>query len=234
VNPSKSFDGLLLPLDDIAFSKFAIVNNGRLDGWGEHEFNIVSNHLSNKRTCLDIGAHVGLTSLRYSKHFTNVHAFEPFHHEMLQENVKHCDNVTVHPFAVDEQEGETIFYIHPTNSGSGFTKGEGTTYLYDGRYRPSESDRPGGRFESIAPVIVPTRSIDSYNFQDVDFVKIDVEGNNIPVLLGMINTLKRCKPVIQIEDSTYPPTNTTANQMLLDLGYTEFESYGKPIDRFYK
>ena len=225
---SKNINGLLLPEDDIAFTNFAEVNKGRLDKWGEEEFNIVYNHLANKRTCIDIGAHVGLTSLRYAQHFDRVHAFEPFHHTLLQENVKRCDNVSVYPYAVDEQDGETTFYIHPTNSGGGFTAGEGTSYLFAGRYAP------GGRFENIDPVTVSTKTIDSYNFKDVDFVKIDVEGNNVPVLNGMINTLRAHKPIIQIEDSTYPKTNETVFSILNQLGYTQFQSYGNPVDRFYK
>ncbi len=225
---SKNINGLLLPVDDIAFTNFVDANEGRLDKWGEHEFNIMFSHLSNKRTCIDIGAHVGLTSLRYSQHFESVHAFEPFHYELMQENVKHCANITVHPFAVDEKQGETTFYIHPTNSGAGFTAGDGTASFLKYRYGA------GMRFESIAPVTVQTRTIDSYNFKDVDFIKIDVEGNNLPVLNGMINTLKAYKPVLQIEDSLEKATNDAVVNILHQLGYHEFASYGTPIDRFYK
>ena len=219
---------ILLPEGSAGFSEWAKDNNCKLEDWGKEEFNIVHPHLTNKRTCVDIGAHIGLTSLRYSKHFSNVHAFEPFHHSVLQENLKRCSNVIVYPYAVDEQEGETTFYIHPLNSGGGFTAGEGTKYLFAGRYAP------GGRFENIDPVTVSTKTIDSYNFKDVDFVKIDVEGNNVPVLNGMINTLRAHKPIIQIEDSTYPKTNETVFSILNQLGYTQFQSYGNPVDRFYK
>lgn len=225
---SKDINGLLLPELDVAFANFARVNNGQLDKWGEEEFNIVCKHLTNKRTCIDIGAHVGLTSLRYSKNFESVHSFEPFHHALLRENLKQCSNVTIYPYAVDDKEGENTFYIHPTNSGGGFTAGEGTQLLFAGRYAP------GGRFETIEPVTVQTKTIDSYNFKDVDFVKIDIEGNNVPVLNGMINILKTYKPILQIEDSTHVQTNETVVNMLTELGYVEFASYGNPIDRFYK
>lgn len=224
---TKIIDGLLLPQDDFAFSNFASVY-GQLDKWGEEEFNIVYEHLLNKRTCIDIGAHVGLTSLRYSKHFENVHSFEPFHHLLLKENVKQCTNVNVYPYAVDDKEGDTTFYIHPTNSGSGFTAGEGTATLKKNRYGA------GMRFETIEPVTVQTKTIDSYNFADVDFVKIDVEGNNLPVLNGMINTLRKYKPVLQIEDSLELETNVGVLNILNELGYSQFASHGKPIDRFYK
>ena len=43
-------------------------------------------------------------------------------------------------------------------------------------------------------------TIDSYKFDDVDFIKIDTEGNELDVLRGSINTIKKCKPIIYYED----------------------------------
>ena len=33
-----------------------------------------------KRTCIDIGAHIGVYALEYAKHFKHVYAFEPIDH----------------------------------------------------------------------------------------------------------------------------------------------------------
>ena len=43
------------------------------------------------------------------------------------------------------------------------------------------------------------RTLDSYNFQNVDIIKIDVEGFEIPVLNGAKQTILSQQPVIQIE-----------------------------------
>jgi hypothetical protein len=48
-------------------------------------------------------------------------------------------------------------------------------------------------------VPVQVETIDSYLFQDVGFIKIDVEGYEKFVLEGAVDTIKRCRPTIQLE-----------------------------------
>ena len=43
------------------------------------------------------------------------------------------------------------------------------------------------------------QTLDSYNFQNVDIIKIDVEGFEVPVLEGAKETILSNKPWIQIE-----------------------------------
>ena len=42
-------------------------------------------------------------------------------------------------------------------------------------------------------------SLDQYNYNDVDFIKIDVEGWEPKVLRGAKKTIDRCNPVICVE-----------------------------------
>ena len=46
---------------------------------------------------------------------------------------------------------------------------------------------------------VAARTIDSYNFEDVDAIKIDVEGSELLVMQGAKNTIERCRPSVQVE-----------------------------------
>jgi hypothetical protein len=41
---------------------------------------------------------------------------------------------------------------------------------------------------------------DDYGWQDLDFVQLDTEGHELPVLMGMEQTLLRCRPVVQLEE----------------------------------
>ena len=46
---------------------------------------------------------------------------------------------------------------------------------------------------------VLARTIDSYNFEEVDAIKIDVEGSELLVMQGAKDTIERCRPSIQVE-----------------------------------
>jgi FkbM family methyltransferase len=48
-------------------------------------------------------------------------------------------------------------------------------------------------------VPVPARTLDSYNFQDVNAIKIDVEGSELLVIQGAKDTIDRCRPSVQVE-----------------------------------
>lgn len=41
---------------------------------------------------------------------------------------------------------------------------------------------------------------DDFGWDDVDFIQLDVEGHELPALLGLEQTLLRCRPVVQIEE----------------------------------
>jgi len=46
---------------------------------------------------------------------------------------------------------------------------------------------------------VQVHTLDSYNFENVDAIKIDCEGYEYPILKGALQTITRCRPVVQLE-----------------------------------
>jgi len=46
---------------------------------------------------------------------------------------------------------------------------------------------------------VTVNTLDSYNFEDVDAIKVDCEGYEYPILKGALQTIQRCRPVVQLE-----------------------------------
>jgi hypothetical protein len=53
--------------------------------------------------------------------------------------------------------------------------------------------------DAMSKTTVSTISLDSCLFEELSFLKIDVEGHEIEVLKGAINTIKLHKPIILCE-----------------------------------
>lgn len=126
------------------------------------------------RTAIDVGGHIGLWSYNMANLFEHVHAFEPVeeHRQCFRENLKGFDNVELLPYALGAAPGLVDMQQNPTSTGDTWAK-------------------PGTSVEM--------RTIDSFGFQNVEFVKVDVEGGEELALRGAVETLKRWRPVVCVE-----------------------------------
>jgi FkbM family methyltransferase len=127
-----------------------------------------------RRHCVDIGAHVGLWSMWLVKHFGWVEAFEPVKvfADILERNVQET-NYTLHRAALGERVGRVSLKIEDaSNTGHTYVAGDGE---------------------------IPLSTLDSFKWRDVDLIKIDVEGYELPVLRGAQQTLLASQPIVVIE-----------------------------------
>jgi FkbM family methyltransferase len=87
-------------------------------------------------------------------------------------------------------------------------------------------------------IAVPVHKLDDYTFQDVSFIKIDVEGYEIEVVQGAIKTIDANKPVILVEIEQrhlIDKSIETVFDEIINLGYQgAFLSHNKfvPISEF--
>lgn len=188
--------------------------------WDKNQFETAKRKIKNFRTCLDLGGHIGITSIRFSKYFEHVHAFEPIHGKYFKQNTSNIDNITLYEHAVSDHEGTVDMFINTNNSGGCAVVHEGIIdYLH--RKNTVVNSTP-----------YPCMPIDHYDFKDVDFIKIDVEGYNIPVLNGMKKLLEDNNPVMHIEIANDPSYNDRFFDLMKSLGYEEFAEIGH--DKFYE
>lgn len=128
-----------------------------------------------RRVALDIGGCVGMMAVPLSKHYEQVYTFEmnPDTRECLKLNTQHYSNISVMDYGVSDHNGFAKFKKKKSSGNSKISK-DGD-HLYE------------------------VRTIDSFNFDNVDLIKMDIEGHEYEALLGSINTIKMCEPIIITE-----------------------------------
>jgi FkbM family methyltransferase len=138
-------------------------------------------------TFIDVGAHIG--SVMAEVRGCKIIAFEamPEKAEALR---RKFPTATVHACAVGESHGDVTFFVDRAQSG----------------YSSLSAHR-----SDTEKIIVPLRTLDSLvSGDDVDVVKIDVEGAELGVLRGALELVRRCRPVILFESAPDEPMYTKA------------------------
>lgn len=173
----------------------------------EEELIFASKLLNRKRRFLDVGANIGIYSYYFSNIFEKVDAFEPIkeitHRLLALKN----ESLKVHNVALSNKEGNVKFHIP-------IVKGNLRTPYASLEKRNVECE--------IRNVKVNT--IDSYNFNDVDLIKIDVEGHERFVIEGAKILIKKCKPIliVEIEQRHLSIDIGTVFEGIKELEYTGF------------
>jgi FkbM family methyltransferase len=130
---------------------------------------------------LDIGANVGLWSRDLVKSFDRVIAFEPVavFRECLEQNVTGA-NFEVRPIALGDQDTMGTMIITEDNSGHSHldpnTMGAGDVQVV---------------------------RLDNLNLHDINYIKIDCEGYEYRILQGAEQTIRRCRPIVVIEQKPH-------------------------------
>ncbi|MBB1284670.1 FkbM family methyltransferase [Flavisolibacter sp. BT320] len=159
----------------------------------------------------EVGANIGNHVLYYCSQLSaeKVYCFEPgkFSLETLKQNIAINyleDRVTVYPIALGSKNGngqQTGFRL--ANTGMN-------------RVHATEGESGG--------TAVEIRTLDSFAFDKLDFLKIDVEGAERDVLEGATETIARCKPVILVE--VFDENLQHIRQWMEDRGYQKLIQLG--------
>lgn len=186
----------------------------------EAELPHVARFLRADALALDVGANVGIYTRKMAKHARHVIAFEP-HPDCvrhLQRSVP--GNVTVLGCALSDHDGLATL-SSPVNDGI-------------------EHHGLGRLSDQIGPTTAHTvalKTLDSlaadFPLGRISFIKIDVEGHELPVLRGALVTLRRYRPALMVEIVYGDPSAVIETFDLLDaLGYEAFVLRGDlgPID----
>lgn len=159
---------------------------------------------------IDVGAHVGLWSRPMIRRANTkyIWAFEP------NKSVRECyvlnmggfDNYSIFPVALGHKNTKGYLNVETDNSGN--------TNVH-----PTKS----GNTE--------IRTLDSYNFKNVDYIKVDVEGFEYNFLQGATDTLNRCRPFVHLEmkSKNMRTTKEEFKRFMKNIGYNEVKKVGAEV-----
>ena len=202
INNNKTF---ILPHNNIKYYSDHGLFESRLIQWTKNVF------CNSEKVFLDIGAHTGTYAISLCDKFKSVYAFEPqqstYYALCGSVALSNINNVTCLKYGIGsiDQVGKVKLKVISDDGGGS------SIHAISGILREEE---------------IEVRTLDSFNIENVGFIKMDVEDNELYVLKGAIVTLSR---------SNYPPilfeSNTTNislfNFIREELGYniTQINGY---------
>jgi FkbM family methyltransferase len=151
---------------------------GRLDD----ELDMLEGIVRDRRRCIDVGANVGLYTYRFAQLFQVVESFEPITSCAAIIASSRLRNVRVHEVALSDHAGQAELSIPPAGGPEAMCLAS-----------------LSNRFPNGESVSVPLQTLDSFEFTEVDLIKIDVEGHELAVLEGAQDTIRREGPTLLIE-----------------------------------
>lgn len=178
--PVDVFDHRTVPIEILNFNSYEPVESG-----------IVRLLAPRIHTMLDIGANLGWYSLiaHASNPAAEIHAFEPipatFERLLSSCEINQASSVHCHNFGFSSEPGTFPFYFYPEGSGNASIRN--LANREDARVIECELQTLD-QFQSV----LPSNAL-------VDFIKCDVEGNELFVLQGALPLLLRHKPIILME-----------------------------------
>jgi FkbM family methyltransferase len=160
---------------------------------------------NNEKVFLDIGAHTGTYSISLSDYCLHVHSFEPqkmtFYSLCGSVALSGKENITCWNYGLGspEQVGEQTLKIISNDGG-------GSSLHYN--HQPILKEE-----------IIKVKTLDDFNITNIGFIKMDVEDNELYVLKGALNTIKKNNyPRILFESNN---NNTQLFDYVKEIGYKD-------------
>jgi len=173
----------LLPLRVQPFARY---HYERWRGLLERELPLLCAAIAPGDRVIDVGANVGVYTYALRRRGAIVEAFEP--------------QPGCHDVLGAYASADSGVRLHPTALGAGRARATLRIPRVDGRLASGAAslvkDEENAEAESVD---VEVRPLDSYEFDAVRAIKIDVEGAELGVLQGARETLARHKPLLLVE-----------------------------------
>jgi len=177
----KNVHGWYLPDDDVHFTKYleGLAEANQPVEYQREQRDRALSYCDNFRGAIDIGAHVGLWARPLCDQFKEVYAVEPCEDflSILEANAPYAK---VWNYALGESDKSVSLKTNKDNSGIAFVD----PFATDGE--------------------CPMIRLDNIVFKErIDFIKIDCEGYELPILKGAYAIIEEDQPLIVVEQKPH-------------------------------
>lgn len=180
----------------------------RVRGYHEPEMALLPYLVRSGDHVIDVGGNRGAYAYRLAQLGAVVEVFEPNPacFSVLQAWASGRGTIKIHPVGLSDHDGTIQLRIPVDEQGI--------------EHDASASMEPHV-FAHAREQVVELRRLDGFNFRDVAFIKIDVEGHEYSTLLGGMHVLARCHPalLIEIEQRHLQRPIQSVFQLLFEAGY---------------
>jgi len=184
--------------------------------WDKHIVDLMDDVVrSRSDLAVDIGAHFGILTMAMARRFKAVHSFEPndFSFKLLSANVGiNClSNVTVHNYPLFSREEKLSLGVQRYQELP-------LPLDEDGSFDPFKAHNIGSMTfatEGTGLFSHDARPLDSLQLDAVSFIKIDCQGADGEVLMGAMQTIERCRPVVVFEWEAHLAANFSVSLELI-------------------
>jgi FkbM family methyltransferase len=179
--------------------------------YGERELLELRKYVPRNKIAIDVGGNIGVYTYHLSRLAKQVVTIEPNPDYCSMLAALNLKNVRLERVALSSRSGVASLRV-PSVHGlpdTGMASLESTAVSDD---------------ELHSCLEVPVRTLDSYRFQQVGFIKIDVEGHEESVIGGALETINRDHPamLIEIEERHNAGGLERVKALLGSLGYTGY------------
>jgi len=179
----------------------------------DQDSKMINKLAENCKIIFDIGANIGWYSIQFALCESKfIYAFEPVKSifQKLEQNIKlnALNNIYSFNAGLSDKNMEADIYYDPNLTGASSLKGLNKNYL----------EKIKCKFLKLDDFLYEN------NVSKVDFLKIDVEGNELNVIKGGLNCIKSNKPILFLEllrkwakEFNYHPNDVV--KILDEIGY---------------
>lgn len=203
---------------DVLDKRITPIDTFNFDLYEQSDSKLLFDLIKDGDIIFDIGANIGWYSCHFARKLPKsvIYSFEPipetFRKLQMNVDLNNFSNLVLNNLALSSKKEKTIFFYSPTVTGASSAKN-------------ITENKNMQRIECVTDTV--DNFSETFKIDRIDFIKCDVEGAELHVFQGGLETLNKCKPIIFTEmlrkwTAKFGYTPNDIIQLLKGIGYQCF------------